>query len=284
MWCRKLTENKTVVGGEKKGRERKRERQIRDLYLKARPQVPEHTGSLVTDWVEGDSDRCSVDSAGWAQDGVLDYLWCYCVFLSCLHRPAYDYQRYNGSIWQCGADRHHTHTWSFRSWFSSGSLCQLLLCVFWLESRHIYITDFCNQQKSVLTLEATCSHLSAWGLFYFLYMWKDIWIMSITVLYMKATLKLLWAASSNLSSKHHIRIIIINIITNIILLLLIRVKDTLTDVLYCEKWWAVKTWIWDECQELLKSKSWNSCYSFMTVKKTLELALHRNRVLKIHKT
>lgn len=103
-------------------------------------------------------------------------------------------------------------------------------------------------KKSVLTLEATCSHLSAWGHFYFLYMWKDLWIMSITVLYMKATLKLLWAASSNLSSKHHIRIIIINIITNIILLLLIRVKDTLTDVLYCEKWWAVKTWIWDECQ------------------------------------
>lgn len=147
MWCRKLTENKTVVGGEKKGREQKRERQRRDLYLKARPQVPEHTGSLVTDWVEGDSDRCSVDLAGWAQDGVLDYLWCYCVFLSCLHWPAYDYQRYNGSMWQCGADRHHTHTWSFRSWFSSGFLCQLLLCVFWLESRHIYITDFCNQQK-----------------------------------------------------------------------------------------------------------------------------------------
>lgn len=132
MWCRKLTENKTVVGGEKKGRERKRERQRRDLYLKARPQVPEHTGSLVTDWVEGDSDRCSVDSAGWAQDGVLDYLWCYCVFLSCLHRPAYDYQRYNGSMWQCGADRHHTHTWSLRFipvqfWFSlpASSLCFL---------------------------------------------------------------------------------------------------------------------------------------------------------------
>lgn len=33
MWCRKLTENKTVVGGEKKGRERKRERDKEGTFI-----------------------------------------------------------------------------------------------------------------------------------------------------------------------------------------------------------------------------------------------------------
>ena len=101
MWCRKLTENKTVVGGEIKGEsERERDKEGTFIYRPATGAGAHRAGGH---WLGG--------GTFWLDElrTVLDYLRSYHVFLSCLHlvHPAYDYQRYNRSVWQCGADVTH---------------------------------------------------------------------------------------------------------------------------------------------------------------------------------